>query len=188
MAIGNSPAAEQKLEGGTTVPKTKIVAEPGVAQVVVTRVFDAPRERVFEVLTDPAQIPHWWGPKQYTTVVDTMDARPGGSWRYVQRNADGAEFSFRGVYHDVVAPERLINTFEFEQLRGHVALETVTLEDVTGRTRMTNRTVFQTLEDRDGMIASGMESGAVETWERLAELVESDPGKGPGVAALARSK
>jgi uncharacterized protein YndB with AHSA1/START domain len=171
----------------STTPRTKFVAEPGVAAVVITRVFNAPRERVFAAHTDPAKIPLWWGPRHLTTVVDTLDARMGGIWRFVQTDVDGTEFSFRGVYHDVVSPERIINTFEFEPRPGHVALETLTLEDVDGKTRITNRTVFQTLEDRDWMTASGMEEGTVDTWERLAELVENDPAQSPGVAGLPRS-
>jgi uncharacterized protein YndB with AHSA1/START domain len=119
--------------------------------------------------------------------VDTLDARIGGSWRFVQTDPDGTEFSFRGVYHDVVPPARIINTFEVESRPGHVALETLTLEVEDGKARLTNRYVFQTLEDRNWMIASGMEEGAVDTWERLAELVESDPAQSLGVGALPRS-
>jgi uncharacterized protein YndB with AHSA1/START domain len=188
MASGESPAPDERLVGERTMPKTKFVAEPGVAAVVMTRVFNAPRERVFAAHTDPAKIPGWWGPTGYTTVVDTLDARMGGSWRFVQASPDGTEFSFRGVYHDVVPPERIINTFEVESRPGHVALESLTLQDEDGKTRLTNRYIFQTLEDRDWMTASGMEDGAVESWERLAELVENDPARGPGVAASPRPR
>jgi uncharacterized protein YndB with AHSA1/START domain len=187
LASGVSPGPDGRLVGGTSTPKTKFVAEPGVAAVVMTRVLDAPRERVFAAHIDPAKIPKWWGPRGFKTVVDTLDARRGGSWRFVQTDPDGTEFSFRGVYHDVVHPERIINTFEYESRPGRVALETLMLEDVDGKTRLTDRYVFQTLEDRDWMMASGMEEGAVDSWERLAELVENDPAQSPGVAALRRS-
>jgi uncharacterized protein YndB with AHSA1/START domain len=187
MASGESPAADEHVVGESTTPKTKFIAEPGVAAVTMTRVFDAPRERVFAAHTDPAKIPRWWGPRRLTTVVETLDARTGGSWRFVQTDIDGTEFSFRGVYHDVAPPERVINTFEYESRPGHVALETLTLEDVDGKTRLTNRYVFQTLEDRDWMTASGMEEGAVDSWERLAELVKNDPAESRRVAALPRS-
>jgi uncharacterized protein YndB with AHSA1/START domain len=173
MASGESPGPDERAVGEGTTPKTRFVAEPGVAAVVMTRVFDAPRERVFAAHTDPAKISRWWGPRRLTTVVDTLEARTGGSWRFVQTDADGTEFSFRGVYHDVVPPERVINTFEYESRPGHVALETLTLEDMDGKTRLTHRYVFQTLEDRDWMTASGMEEGAVDSWERLAELIEA---------------
>jgi len=102
-----------------------------------------------------------------------MDVRPGGGWRFIQRDAAGNEFAFHGVYHEVVAPERIVGTFEFEGMPGHVALETSTLEDLGGRTRLTTISVFQTVEDRDGMAASGMELGASESMDRLEELLAS---------------
>jgi uncharacterized protein YndB with AHSA1/START domain len=188
MASGESPAPDERGVGDSTTPKTKFIAESGAAAVVMTRVFNAPRERVFAAHTDPARIARWWGPRGHTTVVDALVATRGGSWRFVQTDADGTEFSFRGVYHDVVPPERVINTFEYESRPGHVALETLTLEEVDGTTRLTDRYVFQTPEDRDWMTASGMEDGAVESWERLAELVENDPAQGPGVAPLPRPR
>ena len=178
MASGKSPAPDERGVGESTMPKTKFVAEPGVAAVLMTRVFNAPTERVFAAHTDPVKIPGWWGPTGYRTVVATLDARTGGSWRFVQTDPDGVEFSFRGVYHDVVPPERIVNTFEVESRPGHVALETLTLQGEDGKTRLTNHYVFQNLEDRDWMLASGMEEGAVDSWERLAKLVEHDPASG----------
>ena len=187
MARGEGPEPDERVIGEGSIPKTKFVAEPGAQAVLMTRVFDAPRERVFAAHIDPMKIPRWWGPTGHTTVVDALDATSGGSWRFVQTDADGTEFSFRGVYHDVLPPERVINTYEYESRPGHVALETLTLEDVDGKTRLTHQYVFQTLEDRDWMITSGMEEGAVDSWERLAELVENDPAQSAGVAALPRS-
>ena len=140
-------------------------------EFIITREFDAPRELVFRAYTDPEAIPKWWGPRRLTTTVDRMDVRPGGGWRFVQRDAEGNEFAFHGVYHEVVPPERIVGTFEFEGMPGHVALETTTLEDLGGRTRLTTTTVFQTVEDRDGMVASGMEEGATESMDRLEELL-----------------
>jgi uncharacterized protein YndB with AHSA1/START domain len=188
MGSGEGPAPDERAVGESMMPKTEFVAEPDVAAVEMTRVFNAPRERVFAAHTDPMQIRRWWGPRGYTTVVDTLEARAGGSWRFVQTAPDGTEFSFRGVYHDVARPERVINTFEYESRPGHVALETLTLQDEDGKTRLTNSYVFQTREDRDWMIASRMEEGAVDSWERLAELVENDPAEGPGVAAVPRPR
>lgn len=98
----------------------------------------------------------------------------GGRWRFVQRDQDGNEFSFRGVTHEVLAPERIIGTFEFEGLpeSGHVLLETTRFEVLPGgRTRITAHSVFQSVEDRDGMVASGMESGVVDGYERLDEIL-----------------
>ena len=153
--------------------KAVVTVEPARHDIVLTREFDAPREVLFRAYTDPDAIPKWWGPRNLTTTVDRMDVRPGGGWRFIQRDAAGNEFAFHGVYHEVVAPERIVGTFEFEGMPGHVALETSTLEDLGGRTRLTTISVFQTVEDRDGMAASGMELGASESMDRLEELLAS---------------
>lgn len=153
--------------------ETEFVIEPGRQDIVMTRVFDAPRDVVFKAVTDPNLIPKWWGPARYETTVDRADVRPGGQWRYISRDTDGTEYAFHGVYHDITAPERVIQTFEFEPMPGHVSLETLTLEDVDGKTKYVSVSVFQSIEDRDGMVQSGMEEGASEGMDRLAELVQS---------------
>jgi uncharacterized protein YndB with AHSA1/START domain len=151
--------------------QTAFSVEPGKQDIVITRVFDAPRDVLFSILTNPDLIPQWWGPRRLATTVDKMDVKPGGVWRLVQRDANENVFAFHGVYHEIAAPERLVYTFEFEGMPGHVTLETVVLDDWGGKTKSTNRVVFQSVEDRDGMIASGMEEGASETMDRLAELL-----------------
>jgi uncharacterized protein YndB with AHSA1/START domain len=153
--------------------KLNVVAQPGKHDIVMTRAFDAPRELVFKAFTDPTLISKWWGPKDYTTTVDKMDVRMGGIWRYVQHDAQGNENGFRGVYHEVVTPERLVFTFEWEGLPGHILLETVTFAERDGKTIITDSSVFQTIEDRDGMVQAGMEHGAAESWDRFAELLKS---------------
>jgi uncharacterized protein YndB with AHSA1/START domain len=100
-----------------------------------------------------------------------MEVRKGGIWRYIQRDAEGNEYAFNGVYHDIVSPERLVYTFEFEGMPGHVLLETVVFEEQDGKTKLSDISVFQSVEDRDGMLASGMEQGAVETMDRFEELL-----------------
>jgi uncharacterized protein YndB with AHSA1/START domain len=149
------------------------IALPSDREIVMTRVFDAPRELVFEAYTDPEAIPQWWGPRAYTTTVEKMDVRPGGAWRFVQRGADGAEHAFNGVYRDVVPPERLVSTFEYEGLPGHVVVDTATFEERDGKTTLTTRSLFDTVEDRDGMLQSGMETGAAESMDRLAEFLRA---------------
>ena len=149
-----------------------ISAEPGGREIIITTVFDAPRELVFKAYTDPNLIPQWWGLKKHTTTVDTMDVRPGGVWRLVSRDSNGNEFAFKGVYHSVVPPERLVRTSEFEGVPGHVSLETATFEEHDGKTTVTAIAVFQTVDDRDGILQSGMEQGATETMDRLAELLQ----------------
>lgn len=155
--------------------KANVHAEPGKQEIVITREFDAPRELVFKVITDPALVPQWWGPRRLTTEVDKMDVRPGGQWRFVHRDAEGNTYGFHGVYHEILAPERIIDTFEFEGLpeTGHVTLETMRLETLPGgRTRMTTQSVYQSVMDRDAVLQSGMEGGMQETYDRLEELAQ----------------
>jgi uncharacterized protein YndB with AHSA1/START domain len=155
--------------------QTTITAEPGKQEIVITREFDAPRELVFKAFTDPQLIPQWWGPRFLSTEVDRMDVRPGGQWRFINRDAEGNEYAFHGVYHEVLVPERIIDTFEFEGLSetGHVTLETMKLEDLPGRrTRLTTQSVFQSVADRDATLQSGMEEGISDSYDRLAELLK----------------
>jgi uncharacterized protein YndB with AHSA1/START domain len=149
-----------------------IVSTPSDREILMTRVFDAPRDLVFQAMTDPKAIPQWWGPRRYETIVDKMEPRAGGAWRFINRDREGNEFAFHGVYREVSAPERLAYTFEFEGFPGQVSLETITLEEREGKTYSTNRILFDSVEARDGMVDSGMESGASETMDRLAELVQ----------------
>jgi uncharacterized protein YndB with AHSA1/START domain len=156
--------------------KITVIAEPGKQECFITREFDAPRELVFQAFTDPELVPQWWGPRRLSTLVDKMDAKAGGQWRFLNRDPQGNEYAFHGVYHEVRAPERLIDTFEFEGLpeAGHVCLETLTLEALPGgRTRLTTQSVFQSVADRDGMLQSGMEEGLNDSYERLTELLKA---------------
>lgn len=144
--------------------------EPARPEVVMCRDFDAPRDLVFRAYVDPDLVARWWGPRSLTSIVERLDARPGGAWRIVQHGEDG-EHAFHGFYHLVQPPERIVRTFEYEGAPGHVILESATFEDLGGRTRVVTQAVFQSLEDRDGMVGAGMESGAVESMDRLAELL-----------------
>ena len=149
--------------------------KPSDVQVVMTRVLDAPRERVWKAYTEPKLIPRWWGPRYLTTTVDKMEVRPGGAWRFVSRAPDGSEFGFRGTYREIVQLERITWTFEFEGMPGHISVETVTFEEHGGKTKVTVNSVYASKEDRDGMVATGMEKGATETMDRLSELLREDP-------------
>ncbi|MGH2626284.1 MAG: SRPBCC family protein [Anaerolineales bacterium] len=150
--------------------KLHLIAEPGKQEIVMTRVFDAPRALVFKAYTDPKLIHQWWGPRGDTTRVDKMEVREGGRWRFVSTRP-GEKYAFHGVYHAIVAPERLVQTFEFEGAPSHVQLETATFEEQGGKTKITAQSVFQSVADRDAMIEAGMESGAAETLDRLEELL-----------------
>ncbi len=147
------------------------VTTPGERDIRIERVFDAPRDRVFATYIDPSLIPEWWGPHGTTTVVDEMEPRTGGRWRFVVRNSDGTETAFRGAYREVSPPERIVQTFEWEGMPGHVSVETATFEDLGDRTKVTTLSLFHTPEERDGMIASGMERGLNETYARLDEVL-----------------
>ncbi len=154
---------------------TNIKAEPGKQEIIITREFDAPRELVFKAFTDPKLYVQWLGPRGYTTKLEIFEPKNGGSWQYIQKDKDGNEYAFHGVNHEVLAPERIIGTFEFEGLpeKGHVLLQTARFEALPGsRTKLTSQSVFQTVEDRDGMLQSGMERGVNDSYDRLDELLE----------------
>lgn len=145
---------------------------PSDTEIRMTYEFDAPRELVFKVMTDPKAIPSFWGPRDQKTVVDTMDVRVGGKWRFVHTGPDGETAAFRGEFKEIVPPERLVQTFEFEGWPGKISTDITILEDIGGgRTRLTATSRFASKEDRDGMIESGMESGARELYERLGEVL-----------------
>ena len=153
--------------------KTTITAEPGKQELFVTREFDAPRHLVFKAHTEPELFAQWMGPRDLTTNLETFEPVSGGKWRFIQKDQDGNEFGFHGVFHEV-SSERIIQTFEFEGLpeSGHVVLETMRLEDLpNSRTRLTAQSVYQSVADRDGMVAAGMESGVVDGYERLDEVL-----------------
>ena len=154
--------------------RTVVTTEPGKQELFITREFNAPRELVFKAHTDPDIYARWLGPRDLTTILETFEPVSGGRWRFIQKDQDGNEFGFHGVNHDVTAPERIISTFEFEGLpeSGHVILETTKFEALPGgRTRVTTQSVYQSVADRDGMVAAGMESGVVAGHEQLDEIL-----------------
>lgn len=160
--------------------KTKITAEPGKQEIFIEREFEAPRDVIFDAFTDPEIYVQWLGPRGYTMALEKFEPRNGGSWRYIQKDEAGNEFAFHGVNHEVLAPDsakpldeaRLVGTSEFEGLPGHVELDTARFEELPGgRTKLTVQAVYQSVADRDGMIASGMERGVTEGFERLDELL-----------------
>jgi len=152
--------------------KNNLVVDREERVITMSRIFDAPRELVWKVCTDPELVPQWWGPRNVTTIVDRMEVKVGGVWRYIHKDAEGNEYAFNGIYKEVEPPERLTYTFEFEPMAGHVALETILFEVLPdGQTKITARTTYDTIEDLEGTLQAGMEGGAVETWDRLEELL-----------------
>lgn len=154
--------------------KTEIKAEPGNQELFIIREFEAPRELVFRCYTEPKLYEKWVGPKDMKMSVEKMDAVDGGSYRFVHERG-GHQYAFHGVYHEVLKPERIIGTFEFDGLpeRGHVIMGTTKFEELPGgRSRIVHQSVFQSVQDRDGMIASGMERGVNDGYEKLDTLLE----------------
>jgi uncharacterized protein YndB with AHSA1/START domain len=155
------------------MPKTEYVIEPGKQEITATVVLDAPRDLVFKAYTDAKLLAQWWGPRRYEVKIDKFEPHAGGSWRMRNIGANGEEHAFRGVNHDVVPQERICMTFEYEGVPGHVSLETATFEAIGNKTRVVTHSVFQSVMDRDGMVASGMQEGADESIERLSELLDT---------------
>ena len=151
--------------------ETEIISDPDIPLVRITREFDAPPAKVFRAHTDPELVAHWLGPRRHETRIDHFDCRTGGSYRYVMVS-DGNEFGFHGSFHEVRPPALIIQTFTFEGQPDGVALERLVLEDLGGgRTRLTSTSLVDSFADRDAFVASGMEDGVREGYERLDELL-----------------
>ena len=157
----------------TTHRETQIVADPDVPLVRITREFDAPPSKVFRAHTDPELVVQWLGPRGLEMRIDHYDCRTGGSYRYVHSDANG-EYGFRGCFHEVRPDELIVQTFTFEGEPDGVALEKLVLEDLgDGRTRLTSTSLVDSFADRDAFVASGMEVGVREGYERLDEVLAS---------------
>lgn len=166
----------------------EILAEPGEPTIVMKRVFDAPARFVFDAHTRPEHLKRWWGGcDEMSMIVCEVDLRVGGAYRFVMRMPSGAEFGFRGVYREIAPPLRLVNTSVFEPYPDHEALVTLSLEERDGQTMMTSTTLHGSVAARDAHLASGMEKGAGDSFDRLAELVASmGAGRGGLDESLAR--
>jgi uncharacterized protein YndB with AHSA1/START domain len=146
------------------------VTTAGDREIVITRTFDAPRALVYEALTKVEHVKNWWGPRQYGPVSATADFRAGGHYRFAQGSPQG-EVAFSGEVRES-SPERIVYVEEFEAMPGHAAVTTVTLDERAGKTFMTLRSVYQSREDRDGVIGSGMEWGARLSYLQLDAVLE----------------
>ena len=155
----------------TTHRETQIVADPDVPLVRIVREFDAPKEKVFRAHTDPDLLVQWLGPRSLEMRIDHFDCRSGGSYRYIH-SRDGEEYAFRGCFHEVRPDELIVQTFTFEGFPEGVALEKLVFEDLgDGRTRLTATSLVDSFEGRDAFVASGMETGINEGYERLDEVL-----------------
>ena len=155
----------------TTHRETQIVADTEVPVIRIIREFDAPKEKVFRAHTDPELVAQWMGPKSTQNRIDQWDCRTGGSWRYVSIH-EGTEYGFHGSFHEVRPDELIVQTFTFEGMPDGVALEKLVLEDIGGgRTRLTASSLCDSFADRDAMLASGMDIGVNEGYEKLDEIL-----------------
>ena len=155
----------------TNTHQTRITSDPDVPLVRIVREFDAPPAKVFRAHTDPELVARWTGPRSLKTRIDHFDCRTGGSYRYVM-SRDGDEFGFHGCFHEVRPSALIVQTFTFEGEPDGVALERLVFEDLgDGRTRLTGTSLVDSFEGRDAFVASGMEEGVREGYERLDELL-----------------
>lgn len=151
--------------------QTTIEAPEGTQTIIITREFDATPEQVYQAHVEPELIVQWLGPEGYTNVVREWDARTGGRWSYVSSNA-GEEYGFYGSFHEVRPAERIVQTFTFEGWADAVSLEILEFTDLgDGRTRLVGTSVYDSVESRDGMVASGMETGVIQGYLKLDALL-----------------
>lgn len=149
----------------------KVIAEPGEPRIVVIRTFNAPRELLFRAYTEPDLVKRWLGPTGLEVVVNQLDPRHGGRWRWTHYDKSGRGYVFHGLYHGEPTPERIVQTYEFDQAPGTVYLNLITFDEADGVTTLTQRTVFFSTEDRDVYVAGGMERGIRASMQQLEDLV-----------------
>jgi len=148
-----------------------VVTTPSDREIHIERIFDAPRERVWQAFTDAAQVAQWWG-RGNRLDIERLEVERGGHWRFVEYGPDGSVNGFEGRFREVTPPERLVQTFEWDGMPGYVAIDTAVLEDLgDGRTKVVTTSLFHTREERDGMLESGMESGLNESYDALDRLL-----------------
>jgi uncharacterized protein YndB with AHSA1/START domain len=150
----------------------QVSAPEGLPFIDFEREFDAPVDALFRAHKEPDLVKQWMGPSDYESDIEVYDFRTGGRWRYVQRNKDGEEYAFNGVFHVVRENEFAIQTFEFEGFPDLVSIESLTFEDLgDGRSRVRGHATYPSLEARDGMVGSGMEEGMTDGYQRLDDLL-----------------
>lgn len=149
---------------------TSIVTTPSEREIRVERIFDAPRELVWRANTEPELVAQWWG-RGHKLDVERLDVVKGGHWRYVEHH-DGGTDGFEGRFAEVVRPERIVQTFEWDGMPGSPSRSTAIFEDLgDGRTRLVQTSLFFTKQERDGMLQSGMEQGMNESFAHLAAVL-----------------
>jgi uncharacterized protein YndB with AHSA1/START domain len=146
------------------------ITTPTDRQIRTERIFNAPRDRVWKAFTNPELVAQWWG-RGNKVVLEKFEPKTGGRWRFVEHGPEGTN-GFEGRYREVTPPGRIVQTFEWDGMPGHVIVETMTLEDLgDGRTKLVNISLFHTPEERDGMLSSGMEQGMNESYAALDRVL-----------------
>ncbi len=154
----------------STAAESLKLTTPADREIRTERIFNAPRERVWKALTDPKLVAQWWG-RGNQVVVEKFEFERGGHWRFVEHGPEGSH-GFEGRYREIKPQERVVQTFEWDGMPGHVIIETMTLEDLgDGRTKLVNLSLFHTTEERDGMLHSGMADGMAQSYAALDELL-----------------
>lgn len=148
------------------------VTTPGAKEIVLTRVFDAPRELVFDAFSKPELLKRWFGPRGWSLVVCEVDLRPGGTFRFVLRGPDGKDMGMRGTYREIERPVRSVHVESFDDYPGESLVTSVWTED-EGKTTLTATVLYASQEVRDAVLQSGMEHGAAESYDKLAEILSS---------------
>jgi uncharacterized protein YndB with AHSA1/START domain len=158
-----------QVESEVEVPRAR-VTKLNEREIRIERVFNAPREKVWRAMSQPELVVQWWG-RGNKLVVERFDFERGGHWRFVEHSDHGVH-GFEGRYREITPPGRVVQTFEWDGMPGHVVVETMTLEDIgNGRTKLVNTSLFHTVEECDGMLQSGMEGGVNESYAALDRLL-----------------
>jgi len=156
----------------TKSPGPATITVPSDREVHIERIFNAPRERVWRAFTDPKLLAQWWG-RGNKLDIERMEVQRGGHWRFVEHTPQGPQ-GFEGRFREVTPPRRLVQTFEWDGMPGHVAISDATFEDLgDGRTKVVTKSLFHTTEERDGMLKSGMEAGLNQSYVALDKLLAS---------------
>ncbi|MGH7562402.1 MAG: SRPBCC family protein [Gemmatimonadales bacterium] len=154
----------------TTTLKAAKVTTPSDREIRIERVFDAPRDLVWQAFTDPEMLAQWWG-RGNKLVIERFEPYRGGHWRFVEHGPDGIH-GFEGRFREVSPKDRIVRTFEWDGMPGYVIVETANFEDESdGRTRVVSHSLFHTTEERDGMLQAGMEGGLNESYAALDRLL-----------------
>ena len=160
------------MKASQSTAKPASITTPNDTEIRIERTFDAPRDIVFRAYTDPKLLSQWMGPRKYKMTIEQMDVHPGGRWHFTHIDTDGTEYGFHGEFREIVRPERIVQTWNFEGMPGE-SLQTALFHEHNGRTTVTSIVKLERKEHRDGMLASNMESGLNEGYDRLDELLRT---------------